>query len=43
MHQLNGERQNTHVVLRINVMERAGNKLILKKKGRLSDVNKVGF
>jgi hypothetical protein len=41
MHQLNGERQNTHVVLRINVMER--NKLIIKKKGRLSDANKVGF
>ena len=31
MHQLNGERQNTHVVLRINVMEHAGNKLIIKK------------
>jgi hypothetical protein len=32
MHQLNGERQNTHVVLRINVMEHAGNKLIIKKR-----------
>ena len=32
MHQLNGEKQNTHVVLRINVMEHAGNKLIIKKK-----------
>ena len=31
MHQLIGERQNTHVVLHINVMEHAGNKLIIKK------------
>jgi hypothetical protein len=31
MHQLIGEKQNTHVVLHINVMEHAGNKLIIKK------------